>query len=385
MGLLFICSMLFWYSLLTDVFALSILVHCVLNLIFVLRPIVVGKQIVDHGLVSVLIPARNEEKVIERCIRSLIAQDYPHLEVIIYNDQSTDCTGVIMDRLVKDHDQVQVIHGTHLPDGWVGKNHGCHILSKAAKGQWLLFGDSDIAMHPDAISRIIATAVSSKLQFLSFFPRFDNYSFAERAFLPLFYFYLYGFLPMWSITKSKNATAVAANGSCILISRELYTEIGGHETVKDKVLEDVLMARHVKGLGHSIGYGDGSKLYDVHMYDNIAGIWEGFSKNSFSMMKWNYAAGVYFVILGLLFFVLPYIGLIWALTTNNWLLSLTFGFSSFIYLLCMTLVSIHLRQGIWSIVIFPLSMFLSLCVIVNSMYRTATGKGVTWKGRTYAK
>ncbi|OGC82065.1 MAG: hypothetical protein A2V81_02840 [Candidatus Abawacabacteria bacterium RBG_16_42_10] len=338
-----------------------------------------------HGLVTIMIPARNEEKVIEKCLRSLIAQDYPELEVIVYNDQSTDQTGHIADKIAKEDKRIHVIHGTHLPEGWVGKNHGCHQMSQKAQGNWMLFGDSDIVLAPDAISRSLATADEHGLEFLSFFPRFDNYSFWERAILPLFYFYLFAYLPMSKIMTSKNPDIVAANGSFILIKQSLYCQIGGHEAVKDKILEDVLMGRHIKGLGHKTGYGDGSELYSVHMYDTYYAIWEGFSKNAFSFFKWNYISATTYVIFAFLFLVVPFLLIPLGLLINQPLLSLAGLASSSMYLFMSAILNYRLEQGIVSVFMFPLAMFLSLAVIVNSMFRVATGKGLTWKGRSYAK
>lgn len=370
------------FASITLAIAIVISFHALINMVSAIKPIPGNGK--DYGLVSILIPARNEAKVIEKCVRSLMSQDYKELEIIVYNDQSTDDTGSIINRLAKEDSRVKVMHGTHLPTGWVGKCHGCHQMSIEAKGTWLLFGDSDIAMKSDAISRALATAEKHQVSFMSLFPRFDNHSFWEKMILPLFYFYLYSFLPIWAINKSKHTDLVAANGSFILISRTLYDQIGGHEVVKDKVLEDVLLARHIKGKGHKIVYGDGSSIYSAHMYDNLASIWEGFSKNGFSFFKWNYAMASMFIITGLLLCWSPFLIVLLRIGHGTLFLSLE-ALTIFIYLATMAIISTHLRQGIWVVIFFPVSLFLSFMVILNSMYRVATGKGVTWKGRSYAK
>ncbi len=372
----------------TSIFIVAgvITTQTIYNLLFCLKPS--KKQAhpdKKHGLVTILIPARNEEKVIERCLRSLLAQDYPELEVIVYNDQSTDKTGEIADKIAKEDKRVQVMHGTHLPEGWVGKNHGCHQMSQKAQGNWLLFGDSDICLAPDAIGRALATTDEHGLEFLSFFPRFDNDSFWERAILPLFYFYLFSFLPLSQIMTHPNPNIVAANGSFILIKNSLYCKIGGHEAVKDKILEDVLMSRHIKRLGHKVGYGDGSEIYSVHMYDNYLGIWEGFSKNAFSFFSWNYFSASFFVIFAFLFIILPFLLIPIGLIMNQPLLALSGVAASSMFLFAMAILSFRIQQGLLCILMFPIAMFLSLTVIVNSMFRVATGKGLTWKGRSYAK
>lgn len=366
--------------------ASGITLHTLYNLLFCLKP---SKNRVHpdkkHGLVSIMIPARNEEKVIERCLRSLLNQDYPEIEVIVYNDQSTDRTGHIADAIAKEDKRVKVLHGTHLPEGWIGKTHGCHQMSQKARGNWLLFGDSDINLEPDAISRALATTDEHGLEFLSFFPRFDNYTLSERIFLPIFYFYLFAFLPLRQVMTHPNPNIVAVNGSFILIKESLYCKIGGHEAVKDKILEDVLMGRHIKKLGHKVGYGDGSDLYSVHMYDNFAGIWEGFSKNAFSFFSWNYLSASIFIIFLLLFLVLPFLLIPVGFFINQPLLSLAGVASSSMYLFIMAILNYRLEQGLASVFLFPLGMLFSAMVILNSMIRVATGKGLTWKGRSYAK
>ncbi len=370
------------FALVCFFFALVSLAHVLINIFLVTKPSPSRQK--EYGLVSILIPARNEAKVIERCVRSLMAQEYKNIEVIVYNDQSTDDTGKIMDRLAKEDSRIKVMHGHHLPEGWVGKCHGCHQMSLEAKGQWLLFGDSDIAMKPDAIARALATAEDHKVSFLSFFPRFDNYSFGEKALLPLFYFYIFSFFPIWAINKTRKINYAAANGSFILVNRKLYDQIGGHETVKDKVLEDVLLARHTKKQGHTTLYGDGTSIYSAHMYDNIAGIWEGFSKNAISMFEWNYPRAISFVLLGLSICFSPFLFALLQIGKGTPFFSIEIATIA-IYWVTMAIISAHVRQGIWAVIFFPINLFLSFCVIINSMYRVATGKGLTWKGRKYAK
>ncbi|MBI4836713.1 MAG: glycosyltransferase [Candidatus Abawacabacteria bacterium] len=360
--------------------------HALYNLFFCLKPSKKhAKPNANHGLVTVMIPARNEEKVIEKCLRSIMKQDYPQWEAIIYNDQSSDQTGAIADSLAKEDPRICVMHGKHLPEGWVGKNHGCYQMSQKAKGHWYLFGDSDTVYEPDAISRALATADEHGLEFLSFFPRFDNYTFGERALLPLFYFYVCSFVPLTQITTNPHPHVVAVNGSFILVKQSLYEQIGGHVAVKDKILEDVLMGRHTKSLGHKVGYGDGTSLYSVHMYDNVRGIWEGFSKNAFSFFGWNYLHATLFILFIFIFCFFPFVAIVLGWLNHNLIFLLTGLISGAVYLFTMLVLSFQMRQGLWGVIMFPISIFLSLAVIVNSMIRVATGKGLTWKGRSYAR
>ncbi len=370
------------FALITLAAALVISLHVLINLVVCLKP--AQKNDKDYGLVSILIPARNEAKVIEKCVRSLMAQDYKNIEVIIYNDQSTDDTGTILDRLVLEDPRIKVMHGNHLPTGWVGKCHGCHQMSVKAQGKWLLFGDSDITMTPDAVQRALATTDKHQVSFLSLFPRFDNYGFWEKMTLPLFYFYLFSFMPMWAVNRTQNTNFVAANGSFILVERSLYDKVGGHEVVKDKILEDVLLARHVKGQGHSIIYGDGSSIYSAHMYDTLGQIWEGFSKNSFSFFKWNYLLATAFITIGLTICVSPFLLVFLQMNQGSLFFNIELT-TVLIYFGTMAIICAHIRQSILGVIFFPVSLFLSFSVIINSMYRVATGKGLTWKGRSYAK
>jgi len=378
-GLIVFCSILVAFAVFTAV-------HTIYNLVFCLKPSKHSDHLSEeHGMVTVMIPARNEEKVIEKCLRSLLKQDYPHLQILIYNDLSTDKTGEIVDRLAAESKRIEVIHGTHLPKGWAGKNHGCHQMSKVANGNWYLFGDSDTVYEPDAITRALATAKEHKLEFVSFMPRFDNVSFAEKTLLPMFYFFLFALFPVAQIGKHPNPNVVAANGSFILIKQSLYESIGGHEALKDKVLEDVLMARRVKSLGNKVGYGNGAELYSAHVYDDVAGIWEGFSKNSFALFHWNYFQASFFIIFNFIFCVLPFILVVWSLYVGEPLVLFASLLACGLYLFDMLLISISVRQGFWGVIAFPFSNFLASCVVLNSMYRVATKKGLTWKGRSYER
>ena len=135
----------------------------------------------DMPTLSIVVPACNEEDTIERGMNSLLALDYPHLEIIAVNDRSTDRTGAILDRLALSDPRLRVLHVETLPAGWLGKNHAMHSGSQAAKGKWLLFTDADVVFAPDALRRTVAFAERECLDHLVLSPRCETHGFWERA------------------------------------------------------------------------------------------------------------------------------------------------------------------------------------------------------------
>ncbi|MBX9689658.1 MAG: glycosyltransferase [Candidatus Obscuribacterales bacterium] len=236
--------------------------------------------------VTVIVPARNEESKIGRCIESLALQNYPNYEVIAVNDRSDDRTGEIIQALADKYPQIKCVHAKEAPPGWLGK---CSALVQAvehANGQWFLFTDADTCHSADSLRYSLSYAVKNKAELISFMPVQELGSFWERTVMPVL---LGSFLcgdPLNTINEHTNERAYAY-GQYILVRRDVYENVGGHEAVHDQILDDISLARVAKSKGYHILSADGRLLYKVRMYTDLQSLWQGWTKNLYALIECN--------------------------------------------------------------------------------------------------
>jgi glycosyltransferase involved in cell wall biosynthesis len=217
-------------------------------------------------LVSVLVPARNEERCIELCIRSLCAQTYSSMEVIVLDDGSTDSTPEILDALLAEFpSRLSVIRGAPLPEGWVGKPWACHQLALAAKGNVLLFTDADTMHQPTVVNAAVTTLMNDDIDFFSLVPYQEMRTWAEHAVIPMVHVLYTSYLPNNLILSHPSISLSAANGQFMCFKREAYEGIGGHSAVRNNIVEDIALAKALKRRGFRIALLDGHIVPDVHV------------------------------------------------------------------------------------------------------------------------
>src|SRR5512146_529796 len=207
----------------------------------------------DAPLISVCVPARNEERNIRACVESILAQDYPNFEVIILDDRSTDATSEILRGIAvqtipasfRKNDRLKVISGSDLPKGWAGKPHALFQASAAARGDWLCFVDADTFLAPETLSACYAKAIETQADMFTIMTRQIMGSFWEKVVMPIVMTALsVGFSPR-RVNDPTQKDAIA-NGQFILIKRSVYDAIGGHERIKHQIVEDKAIAEQVK-------------------------------------------------------------------------------------------------------------------------------------------
>ena len=222
--------------------------------------------------VSVIVPARNEAANLENCLRSLVGQPGPSYEIIVVDDHSTDRT-----REIAEEFPATVISADPLPDGWSGKCNACWSGARVAKGKWLLFTDADTKHSEDSISQGLHEAQENGAAMLSYSPKQEVHSFAERALMPLIFAELAATYRPKEVSDP-NSPAAAANGQYLLIRRDAYDAVGGHAAVAQAILEDVELAKRVKQAGYKLQF----RLSDAvttRMYRSFPQMWEGWTKN----------------------------------------------------------------------------------------------------------
>jgi chlorobactene glucosyltransferase len=231
----------------------------------------------DPPFVTIIIPAKDEQARISQCLTSALAQDYPNFQVLAVNDRSVDGTGRIMDEIAAANPRMKVLHIQELPDGWTGKNNALHRAVAQVNGQWLLFIDSDVVLQPPALTRTLRAAAGRHYDMLSLILKSETRGFWESVLVPLASA-AFGSAYMMGLSNSESNNYFFGNGQFMLIRRDIYDRIGGHERVKAQYNEDMALARIMKlsGLRPRIFWG--TDLGSVRMYDSLATIMRGWSR-----------------------------------------------------------------------------------------------------------
>lgn len=348
----------------------------------------------DLPPVTVIVPARNEERNIERCLLSLLGQDYPKYEVIAVDDGSTDGTPLILARLQAEYPQLKVVTLSEaLPPGWAGKPHAMHAGYMAARpnSQWVLFTDADTVHNHFALSAAVGTAIQEKADLLSIAPRLELKTFWEELLMPSVVLGIMLQYPLEKVNRPDSKVALA-NGQFLLVRRTIYDKVGGYGgKLKNSLLDDRDMALTIKNAGGRLLLKNGEHLTSVRMYTSFSEIWQGFSKNAFIGSRSAYLSVPFFVLAALLLGVLPFLQLPYALV--RWTAS---GGKKSRKMLSFSLYQVLLMVAArrrWDremdipapyALLSPVTMLVITGILSNSMIRSLTGRGVEWKGRNYS-
>ena len=344
-------------------------------------------------LISVCVPARNEERNIRSCVENLLAQDYPNFEVIVLDDRSTDATFEILRQLAAQDDRLNLISGSDLPAGWAGKPHALYQAATAARGEWLCFVDADTFLSTSALSSCYAKASETRADMFTIMTFQILGTFWEKVIMPLVMTALsVGFAPR-KVNDPARKDAIA-NGQFILIKRAVYQAIGGHESVKDQIVEDKAISEQVKWKGYRLIVADGMSVASTRMYTSMPEMWEGWTKNIYLGLRdrpsllWLGVFGAFVALVAALFLpIWPILSLAWYLRTSNWI-ALTVVFEAvllWVYLIYVRgLVARSMEISPWYAFTTPLGAAVFAAMMITSAARVLTGKGVTWKGRMYS-
>jgi chlorobactene glucosyltransferase len=323
-------------------------------------------------LVSILVPARNEEKNIAEVLRDLLQQSYTDYEVIVLDDQSEDDTFHLVEDIARTTDKVTLVRGKPLPAGWVGKNWACFQLAQYARGEVCLFIDADVHLSNRALEAALHTMYKYKVVMLSCFPTQKIGSMGAWLVVPLMNWLLLSFLPLKLVTASSYPSLAAANGQFMLCNKKSYDEIGGHEALADHVVEDMELARRLKRHNYPIMTAISYDVITCRMYGGFIDAFKGFSKNFFP--GFNASPLIFLSILTALIMVFftPFIFVIFR-TYYIWLI--------LIIITGRVIVSrISSQNPLINGILHPFQMLCMVLIGVNSLYWTVTGKTV-WKGR----
>lgn len=354
-----------------------------------LKDVAVVEKETQEPVVSICIPARNEEAGIERCVTSALKQDYSNFEVLVLDDNSTDKTTEILSQLSGIISNLTHLKGAPKPSDWLGKPWACHQLSEAAKGDILVFIDADVWLEPNAIPNTIS-ALQQK-DALTVWPQQKLESFWENMIVPLVYYALFTLLPAkyverpprWMprfLHKTFNTKFVAACGQYFAFTKSSYQKIGGHKNVKDKVVEDMELAKNLKTKGLNLQMMHGVDSVNCRMYSSHSEIWNGFKKNFLAGFG-NVFEFSFMGLIHLLAFIFPFYALISGIITNNRLVILVSLLNNSLILIQRLILSTRFRWNLLYAFAHPFSVIWFQILGVISLINKLFGIKSTWKGR----
>lgn len=340
-------------------------------------------------LVSVIIPARNERRNIERCVRSVLATTYPSLEVIVVDDRSDDGTGDIARAIARGDDRLRVVEAPELPAGWFGKQWACATGVRHSRGGLLLFTDADTRHAPDLLPRAVNALRARHIDLLTVAGRQEMHSFWERVVQPQLFALLWArYGGTEHVSNTRRAADVIANGQFILIRREAYDAMGGHERVRDRVAEDLAMAQEYVRSGRRIALVFGEHQLSTHMYASLGELVAGWRKNIYAGGRTAAVGGRVgralfpVVLIGIpIYGLLPIVALVLAaagVLSAAWSLwaAIVVAFT----VLSWTVVYRVMHESPVYALAYPLGLLVLLVIAIGAVAR---GQRVEWKARTY--
>jgi hypothetical protein len=340
----------------------------------------------DGVIASVLIPARDEESSIEACLRSVLANRDPAMEVIVLDDGSTDRTADIVRGMAVDDPRVRLETAPPLPAGWCGKQHACHVLSMRARGQWLIFIDADVRLSADAVGRAITFAEAANAPLVSGFPRQTTDTLLERMLIPLIHFVLLGFLPVRRMRQSTAPAYGAGCGQFFVARRDAYDAAGGHAAIRASLHDGVTLPRAFRAAGLATDLFDATDIATCHMYSGARQTWNGLAKNATEGMASPAAIVPWTIVLGL-GQVLPAVLLAYAMLAGEVRhrpLVIALAGAAFLLSIAVRLAAAsRFRQSVLGALLHPVSVAVLLAIQWYALARRVAGRSSTWRGRAY--
>jgi len=234
--------------------------------------------------VSIVVPARNEEAQIGAALESLANLDYPDYEVIVVDDGSTDRTAQIVRAAAERRSRIRLVPAPDLPEGWLGKCHALHYGASLASGHWIVFADADVRHDPASIRRAVAIAEAERVDFLFLLPRLQVLGPAEQMAIPLAFFLALSGLSLRRL-RDPQADLAFGGGAFNMVRASVYRAAGGHEPIRQAIIDDVMLAVHMKLQGFAIGAADGRELLRVRLYDSLRATVSGLRKNFYAAVR----------------------------------------------------------------------------------------------------
>lgn len=355
----------------------------------------------DRPRISVLIPARNEAHQIERCLQSLREQTYENVEILVLDDDSSDGTAEVVEDLgfiragadERSDGRYLLLQGEPLPRGWTGKCWACHQLAAKATGDYLLFTDADTVHHPQSVESVLELAHRQRADLVSVWPHQITVTWSEKLVIPMVAFLGCLFWPQWMLQLAVRVSprrlswipkkiwerVGAANGQYLFFTKDGYADIGGHQAIREELVEDVAfgrrMAQRLPRGGRLLNV-DGHDVVECRMYGSFPEVWEGFSKNLYPVFRGRERGFALVGVLLLLTFLLPFF--LFLARDQPWLVALQVQ----VILLLRLLITVRFATSWMSLVLHPFSLLMVWGIGLNSWWQARHAR-LAWKGRVY--
>jgi chlorobactene glucosyltransferase len=330
-------------------------------------------------LVSVIVPARNEARNIERCVRLVLATQYTPIEVIVVDDRSTDGTAELVEPA--SGGRLRLVRGVEPPPGWFGKQWAIVQGYRVSKGELLVFADADTRHEPELLPRAVRALLQERVDLFTVLPRQEMTTFWERLIQPHVFLALETRVGnLARVNRTRTPWNAIANGQFILTSRAAYEAVGTHEAVKDTVTDDVLLAQVYVRAGKDIFLAHATEFMATRMYGSLREILAGWTKNlaqgaplmapPIPLLR---AALPYLMWMPALFWIAPPV--VWVLT--GWSAAMI---ATLVALVTWVAIYAINRAPAWYAVLYPLGAAIVAFIMIRSALRR--GK-IEWRGRMY--
>lgn len=333
--------------------------------------------------VSVLVPARNEEQVLDGFIRNILASQGVQLELVVLDDASTDSTAQRVSQWSDRDPRVRLVHGKKLPQGWCGKQHACYQLAESARFDTLLFLDADVTVQPDAIARSVAFLNRSKVDLGSGFPHQETPTVAGWLLLPLIHFVLLGYLPLSRSRLSSDPSLAAGCGQLFITTRSAYDKSGGHAVIKSSLHDGIMLPRAFRKAGLRTDIFDASDIASCRMYETNRDVLQGITKNATEGIGAPKTIVPFTILLGG-GVIAPALLLICILSgiSQSWIAMTGISFGLTLSYLPRLITRNRFKQSAGSVFFHPLAVSIFLAVQWFALGRRLLGIQTSWKGRS---
>lgn len=329
--------------------------------------------------VSIVIPARNEERNLEQALESVMTLDYPDLEIIVVNDRSTDRTGALLDTMAERDPRLTVVTIQSLPAGWIGKPHALHVGAQQARGEFLLFTDADIMFHPFALRKAVAHVQTNGFDHVTLIPEGTMPGSFLTTLSATFGMFMFIIFKPWRAQNPQSRCYMGV-GAFNLVRTSVYQALGGHEPVALRPDDDLKFGKLVKDHGYRQDVLNGREMVTVEWYRSIAELIDGLMKNMFAGMKYRVSWVMAATLTALVIHIWPWVG-VWV--TGGWPQA---GYAVTIVMMIVSFgcvmgpFGVKWWQGLW----LPLTIGLLVYIQCRSAALALWRGGIIWRGTFYA-
>lgn len=332
--------------------------------------------------VSVLIPARNEERSIRAAVEAALASRGIDIEVVVMDDRSDDATAAIVRVIAGRDPRVHLRQGPELPEGWCGKQYACWNLAGEASHDVLLFLDADVRLHPDGVARLVAFLQESGAELISGVPHQETGTLLERLLIPLIHFVLLGFLPVRRMRASRHPAYAAGCGQMFLVRRSGYEKAGGHAAIRATLHDGIGLPRVFRRAGLKTDLCDATDLATCRMYRGSAEVWQGLAKNATEGL-----GAPRLILSSTLVLLCGQVFPVVLLASAPWMTvaALCLATAATLCVFGPRLAgAVRFHQSILGALLHPLGVLILVTIQWYALLRFLVGRPSAWKGRTYA-